>query len=67
MVEKLCKNCKFWDNTSEHGNWGICTKGDTNMDGLEDKSTLMYAVDNEDYKAWVVTSSEFGCIMFEEK
>lgn len=74
----FCKDCKYWNERkgSELGvRYGRCDKVPTWWDAWEWRSdkddsvyvgtSLAYAQDGSDYKAWLITLAEFGCVQWE--
>ncbi len=74
-----CKDCNHWDSDNngfdpkrrpfpfEEG-WGVCELSE-GWEGqkIEDKTTLMYARDFDQYQAWLMTEASFGCVLFEKE
>lgn len=68
-----CRDCKFWDKedvfvTNEtHSQFGECkiTRSDDGEPG--EAATLAFARDTEAYHAALMTSPDFGCVMFKAK
>jgi hypothetical protein len=46
--------------------WGRCLRMDTGLGAL-DPTTLAWAADMEELRAWLMTRADFGCVMFTEK
>lgn len=72
-----CKNCSHFKRPYAFGNpdfdqveaakeFGECKLGDTDM-GQSKSDALAYAIDSDQYGAWLKVSPEYGCIQFEEK
>lgn len=74
-MEKICKNCKFWErNKGYFANVNGKQNGTCSCNKLyyrdghtkEESDTLVYC-DHEEYDAWLNTGENFGCIHFEYK
>lgn len=75
MVEKLCKNCVYW-NRDEHDfnkNFGKCKcdkfvyTGKSEFEDVETNSDGLNYWDSEGYMARFETGENFGCVHFKER
>lgn len=70
MTEKLCKNCRWWDETPYLGG-GECDNKKV-IDGDYDKDGADVSCDGDhgdyvDYENLFSTGPNFGCVHWEEK
>lgn len=66
-----CKTCKHWEDPD--ANWikvmgfGRCVRAEAYNGLPDDKATLAFAEDVEQHRAYLRTSPDFGCLMYEPK
>ena len=60
-----CKNCAKWKrDDNDKAGWGYCASGASSKGEPNDANTLVYAIDHEEYWAFLKTHAEFGCVQF---
>lgn len=75
-MDKLCKNCKFWESDKEtptkylnykRSKWKDCLKMAANCLEPNYQDSLAMSYETGESENRVLTSPDFGCVMFQEK
>lgn len=61
-----CNDCKHFDNKMV-GGFGSCELMGSSEGNPHEKHTIAYALDFDDYSAWVRVKPDFGCVQGESK
>lgn len=76
-MRKRCDRCRWWESREDSllgvdwepmpGNWGDCLRMASIGGSPTAADTRAYGRDYEVYEAYVVSRSDFGCVMFESR
>ena len=64
-ASKLCRSCKYYitDRDDVRHGQGVCTLAYSEEGSPTVQNTKAYAVDSDEYHAWLVVSDDYGCVM----
>jgi len=61
VIDKICKNCRYWIKEHSYYDYGECSKIEDKLDIYIDAGWSGGIVSN------IETDEDFGCVLFESK